>query len=209
MGCCPWALALGLPRHKGETVQHWWQRWVEEAGSVFGLGYFSYISWRALSLTLSSTEAISCWSVGHVFFGPYQYWRLWGAQCKSTLWIHRSTSIHDSWWRSKKQSIQLSSCSAVVHIQLIYYLTVLVAMFWKNRQKTFQRSKSLDTPTGTDSVGKSLAFWPWLSQECANNPFQPDPCFIEFQKSYSVFLQVPIQHVTKKQSIASIGKFYE
>lgn len=55
----------------------------------------------------------------------------------------------------------------------------------KNRQKTFQRS-ILDTPTGTDSVGKSLAFWPWLSQECANNLFQPDPCFIEFQKSYIV-----------------------
>ena len=23
MGCCPLALALGLPRHKGEMVQHW------------------------------------------------------------------------------------------------------------------------------------------------------------------------------------------
>lgn len=118
MGCCPWALALGLPRHKGEMVQHWLLRWVE-AGSAFGLATFPTFPGELYHWPLSSTEAISCWSVGHVFFGLYQYWRLWGAQCKSTLWIHRSTSIHDSWWRNEKQSIQLSSCSALVHIQLI------------------------------------------------------------------------------------------
>ena len=83
------------------------------------VSYFSYISWRVLLLTLvidGSYQLLKC--VTRVLW-TYQYWRSWGAQCKSTLWIHRSTSIHDSWWRNEKQSIQLSSCSTLVHIQLI------------------------------------------------------------------------------------------
>lgn len=189
---------------KGETVQHWLQRWIE-AGS-FGLGYFSYISWRALSLTLvidGSNQLLKC--------GTRVLWTLpilKAVGCSLQIDTLNS-SINQQAINQVEFMFNLSSYSA----HIIPYgpcSNVFTSRWCQEKSAENLPTKHLGHPNWHRFRGQVLSFLAMAESRVRQQPVSARPLFHRISEIlYSGFLQVPIQHVTKKQSIASIGKFYE